>query len=100
MFKNLKQKIKNRFSYSLLSEDDNIDYFNLPCPEDSASLWKRLTFGWTERMLMTGYFNGPLDMKDVSDLPEKTKVNITATYLDNIDYTSKYPLIKQIYKEF
>ncbi|KAM9992918.1 hypothetical protein ACTFIY_010348 [Dictyostelium cf. discoideum] len=68
MIKNLKQKIKNRFSYSLLSEDDNTDYFSKPCPEDNATLWQRLTFGWTERMLMTGYFNGPLEMKDVSDL--------------------------------
>ncbi|EAL67254.1 ABC transporter C family protein [Dictyostelium discoideum AX4] len=100
MIKNLKQKIKNRFSYSLLSEDDNTDYFSKPCPEDNATLWQRFTFGWTERMLMTGYFNGPLEMKDVSDLPDRNKVNITAPFLDTIDYNSKYPLIKQIYKEF
>ncbi|KAK5583798.1 hypothetical protein RB653_005398 [Dictyostelium firmibasis] len=100
MIKNIKQKIKNRFSYSLLSEDDNIDYFNQPCPEDSATLWQKITFSWTQRMLMTGYFNGPLDMKDISDLPERNKVHTTTPYLDNIDFHTKYPLITQIYKEF
>ncbi|KAK5584047.1 hypothetical protein RB653_005654 [Dictyostelium firmibasis] len=96
----IKKKIKDKLSYSIL-KDEKIDYFNQPCPENKASLWSLLTFGWTQRMLMTGYFRGPIGMNDINDLPEDVKVQTTTPLLDNIDYNgSKWPLIKHIYTHF
>ncbi|KAN0028480.1 hypothetical protein ACTFIV_010325 [Dictyostelium citrinum] len=69
----IKKKIKDKLSYSIL-KDEKIDYFNQPCPEDSASFLSKLTFSWTQRMLMTGYFRGPIGMNDINDLPEDVKI--------------------------
>ncbi|KAN0030641.1 hypothetical protein ACTA71_009281 [Dictyostelium dimigraforme] len=92
MIKNFKYKIKQKLSYSLLSDEfdnnEKIDYYKQPCPEDNASLWSRLTFGWAQRMLMSGYFNGPLEMNDINDLPKEIKVQSSIQLLNNINYNN------------
>ncbi|KAM9968283.1 hypothetical protein ACTFIW_002720 [Dictyostelium discoideum] len=87
MLKNLKNKIKEKLTYSLLSsqEFDNKDYYQQPCPEDNANLWSRLTFGWAQRMIISGYFNGPLEMSDINDLPKDIKVQSSIQLLNNIN---------------
>ncbi|KAM9956260.1 hypothetical protein ACTFIR_002972 [Dictyostelium discoideum] len=96
----IKKKIKEKLSYSIL-KDEKIDYFNLPCPEESASFLSKLTFSWTQRMLMTGYFRGPIQMSDICDLPDDVKVQQTNPILDDIDFgNSKWPLLKFIYTNF
>ncbi|KAN0028502.1 hypothetical protein ACTFIV_010347 [Dictyostelium citrinum] len=92
MIKNFRNKIKQKLTYSLLSDEfdinEKIDYSKEPCPEDNASLWSRLTFGWAQRMLMSGYFNGPLEMSDINDLPKEIKVQSSIQLLNNINYNN------------
>ncbi|EGC28816.1 hypothetical protein DICPUDRAFT_159691 [Dictyostelium purpureum] len=100
MIRSCCNNIKSKFSYSLLSETEDTDLFNEPCPEDNASVWQKLTFNWAQPMLFKGYRRA-LQMTDISDIPEEIKVEHNSPYLANIDYNDgKYPLIKHIYKEF
>jgi len=98
---NLYKKLTDRFNYLKLDdENDTTDYFNKPCPEDDASIIQKFTYSWIQRMLWKGYFRGPLELSDISDLPNKIKVENSSRYLPSIQFNSKYALVKHTYTHY
>ncbi|KAM9951077.1 hypothetical protein ACTFIT_012181 [Dictyostelium discoideum] len=100
-FKNFKEKIKNKISYSLLERELMGSRENEIAPEDCASFLSRITYSWTQKMLIYGYFN-TLQLKDVPDLPESIKVENTTPILDEFKFkkNEKFGLVWFIYKRF
>ncbi|KAF2073017.1 hypothetical protein CYY_005663 [Polysphondylium violaceum] len=78
-------------------DQDPADTFRQPCPEQNASIYSKITFQWIQKLLFKGYFNGPLQLEDVSDLPEVVKVSNSFKNIRNLDFNSKYSLLKYIY---
>ncbi|KAF2069283.1 hypothetical protein CYY_009396, partial [Polysphondylium violaceum] len=51
-------------------------------------------------MLWKGYFRGPLELSDISDLPSKLKVENSSRYLNSVQFNSKYSLVKHTYTHY
>ncbi|KAF2068549.1 hypothetical protein CYY_010126, partial [Polysphondylium violaceum] len=93
--------IRDKFRYLKLDdENDNTNYFDQPCPEDSATILQKASFSWIQRVLWKGYFRGPLELSDISDIPDYMKVNSSTKYLNDVHLKTKFTLIKYMYTHF
>jgi len=81
-------------------DEEPIDTFRQPCPEDNASIFSKITFQWIQKLLFKGYFQGPLQLEDISDLPDIIKVSNSFKNIRNLDFNSKYSLLKYIYLNY
>ncbi|KAM9978215.1 hypothetical protein ACTFIY_011957 [Dictyostelium cf. discoideum] len=74
------------------------------CPEDNASLFSKITFGWITKLIVKAYIKKSLDVKDIFDVPNYLKSNYTSKFLTTEKQTfkrnTKYSLILNIYINF
>lgn len=76
----------SELSRSSLSNTDFVSQKRTPAPlspEDNASIFSKAIFGWVDRILWTGYYNG-YEPSSLWDLPLSTKAStVLARYYDS-----------------
>ncbi|KAM9942610.1 hypothetical protein ACTFIT_005997 [Dictyostelium discoideum] len=86
------------------NENKNEKIKQTQCPEDNASLFSKITFGWITKLIVKAYIKKSLDIKDIFDVPNYLKSNYTSKFLTTEKQTfkrnTKYSLILNIYINF
>ncbi|KAF2073022.1 hypothetical protein CYY_005668 [Polysphondylium violaceum] len=86
--------------FKLTDYQDVNDSFSKECPENNASLISKITFQWIQKLLFKGYFHGPLQLDDISDLPDSLKTSHSFNLLKGMSLDSKYSFLLYVYKTF
>eukprot|EP01133_Synstelium_polycarpum_P017240 gene17240-20545_t len=51
-------------------------------------------------MLVTGYWHSPLQLTDIWDTPKAMRVDNSIKYMDNVDYSTRWPLVLHTYRKY
>ncbi|GAM22415.1 hypothetical protein SAMD00019534_055900 [Acytostelium subglobosum LB1] len=73
--------------------------FNDPSPEYHSNWLSRFSFWWVRPTIFRGN-RRQLQLTDIPDLTDDLKVKHVIDLMDDIDFSSRIPLIKHIYKRF